>query len=90
MLNFKLKKFFALILILAACEPALALSNSSDAFMSLPFGHTYARTQKRMEKSGAKVATPRPESLLMTGYFEGFQTEFAFAFYKKKLLSLTP
>ena len=88
MLNFKFKEFLALILILilAACEPALALSNSSDAFMSLPFGHTYARTQKRMEKSGAKVATPRPESLLMTGYFEGFQTEFAFAFYKKKLL----
>ena len=84
----KFKKFFALILILicASCDYALALSNSADAFMSLPFGHVYKRVQKRMENSGAKVATPRPESLLMTGYFEGYQTEFAFAFYKKKLL----
>ncbi len=67
-------------------SPAFALSNSADAFMSLPFGHTFKRTQLRMERSGAKVVTPRPDSLLMTGYFEGYQTEFTFTFYKKKLL----
>lgn len=77
---------FFIINIFFAANHALALSNSADAFMSLPFGHNYNRTQKRMENSGAKVETPRPESLLMSGYFEGFQTEFAFTFYKKKLL----
>ena len=65
---------------------AAAVSNSSDAFMSLPFGHTYARTQKRMENSGAKVLTPRKESLTMEGMFEGYPATFIFGFYKNKVL----
>ena len=65
---------------------AFALSNSADAFMSLPFGHTYARTQKRMENSGAKVLTPRQDTLTMEGFFEGFPARFVFGFYKKKIL----
>ncbi|MBR0258578.1 MAG: hypothetical protein IJQ58_12635 [Synergistaceae bacterium] len=59
---------------------------SSEAFLSLPFGHTYARTQKRMENSGAKTQTPRKESLTMEGKFEGYPAQFVFGFYKNKLL----
>ncbi len=66
---------------------AQALSNSSEAFLSLPFGHTFARTQKRMENSGAKVLTPRKESLTMRGFFEGYPATFVFGFYKNKLLA---
>ena len=43
----------------AGCDYALALSNSADAFMSLPFGHVYKRVQKRMENSGAKTTIPK-------------------------------
>ena len=63
-------------------KTAAALSNSSEAFLSLPFGHTFARTQKRMEKSGAKVLTPRKETLTMEGFFEGYPALFVFGFYK--------
>ena len=66
---------------------AQALSNSSEAFLSLPFGHSFARTQKRMENSGAKVITPRKESLTMEGFFEGYPAVFVFGFYKNKLLN---
>ena len=61
-----------------------ALPNSADAFMSLPFGHTFKRTQLRMERSGAKVVTPRQESLSMEGYFEGYPAVFNFGFHKNK------
>ena len=76
-------------LILLAClamvaGTALALSNSSDAFMSLPFGHSFKRTQARMEKSGAKVLVPRGDSLTMEGFFEGYAANFSFGFHKKK------
>lgn len=64
-----------------------ALSNSSEAFLSLPFGHSFARTQKRMENSGAKVLTPRKESLTMEGFFEDYPALFVFGFYKNKILS---
>lgn len=70
----------------ALARKAFALSNSADAFMSLPFGHTFKRTQARMEKSGATVKTPRGDSLTMEGYFEGRPASFAFGFYKQKLL----
>lgn len=65
---------------------AFPASNSSEAFLSLPFGHTYARTQKRMENSGAKVLTPRKDSITMEGMFEGYPATFIFGFYKNKLL----
>jgi len=78
---------FLLIIILIPVIKAEALSNSSEAFLSLPFGHTFARTQKRMEKSGARVLTPRKDSLTMEGFFEGYPATFVFGFYKNKLLS---
>ena len=74
-----------IFLTLSACE-SFAASNSSEAFLSLPFGHTYARTQKRMEKSGAKVLTPRKDSLTMEGMFENYPATFIFGFHKNKIL----
>ena len=70
--------------LMAAPDAAAALSNSADAFMSLPFGHSFSRTQKRMENSGAKVRTPREATLSMEGYFEGRPAIFVFTFHKKK------
>ncbi len=85
------KKFFSTIFLifiaLFSCGQVEALSNSSEAFLSLPFGHTFVRTQKRMENSGAKVLTPRKESLTMEGFFEGYPAMFVFGFYKNKLLN---
>ena len=74
-----------IFLTLSACESS-AGSNSSQAFLSLPFGHTYARTQKRMENSGAKVLTPRKDSLTMEGMFENYPATFIFGFHKNKIL----
>ena len=75
------KIIFAVILLtLSACE-SFPASNSSEAFLSLPFGHTYARTQKRMENSGAKVLTPRKDSLTMEGMFENYPATFIFGFH---------
>lgn len=79
--------FLFIISITSNAEAASKISNSADAFMSLPFGHSYARTQKRMERSGAKVLTPRKESLTMEGFFEGYPAVFIFGFYKNKLLN---
>ena len=78
---------FLILIAFISCGHAEALSNSSEAFLSLPFGHTFARTQKRMENSGAKVLTPRKESLTMEGFFEGYPAMFVFGFYKNKLLN---
>lgn len=77
----------ALTFCLILSGEAFPASNSSEAFMSLPFGHSYARTQKRMENSGAKVLTPRKDTLTMEGMFEGYPATFIFGFYKKKLLN---
>ncbi len=87
-----MKKFFPVLIIILSfiymsSEIVMALSNSSEAFISLPFGHTFKRTQKRMENSGARVLTPRKESLTMEGFFEGYPATFVFGFYKNKLLS---
>jgi len=84
-----MKKIFIILLIVICMTEikAEALSNSSEAFFSLPFGHTFTRTQKRMEKSGAKVLTPRKDSLTMEGFFEGYPATFVFGFYKNKVLS---
>nr|MCR5346741.1 hypothetical protein [Fretibacterium sp.] len=76
----------AAVLLLAWSSSIWALPNSADAFMSLPFGHSFKRTRLRMERSGAKVVTPRKESLSMEGYFEGYPAVFNFSFHKKKLL----
>ena len=76
----------AVIFLILSAGEAFPASNSSEAFLSLPFGHTYARTQKRMENSGAKVLTPRKDSLTMEGMFENYPATFIFGFYKNKLL----
>lgn len=76
----------ALIFCLTISCGTLYAQTTSEAFLSLPFGHTYARTQKRMENSGAKVQTPRKESLTMEGKFEGYPALFIFGFHKNKLL----
>ena len=81
------KILLVLIFLAVTCEITYAASNSADAFMSLPWGHTFARTQKRMENSGATTLTPRKESLTMQGYFENYQATFIFGFYKNKLLN---
>ena len=39
-----------------------------------------------MENSGARVLTPRKESLTMEGMFEGYPATFIFGFYKNKVL----
>ena len=79
--------FLSFIFIFSENKNAFALPNSSEAFLSLPFGHKFARTQKRMENSGAKVLTPRKETLTMEGFFEGYPALFVFGFYKNKFLS---
>ena len=76
----------AVIFVILTAGGAFPASNSSEAFLSLPFGHTYARTQKRMENSGAKVLTPRKDSITMEGMFENYPATFIFGFYKDKLL----
>ena len=65
---------------------AAKVYNNADAFMSLPFGHSYSRTQKRMENSGAITVTPRKDSLTMSGMVEGYPATFIFGFHKNKIL----
>ena len=82
-----MKRFMcALLLIICLSCEAYAASNSADAFMSLTFGLTYARTQKRMQNSGAVIITPRKESLTMSGMFEGYPATYIFGFHNKKIL----
>ena len=82
-----MRRFICTLLLIAglACE-ACAASNSADAFMSLTFGLSYERVQKRMQKSGAVVVTPRKETLTMSGMFEGYPATFIFWFHNKKIL----
>ena len=77
----------AIFLLLVLNTAAFSAQTVSEAFLSLPFGHPYARVQKRMENSGAKVLTPRKDSLTMEGMFEGYPATFIFGFYKDKVMS---
>ena len=82
-----MRKILCALLLAASLQgESLAASNSADAFMSLTFGLTYARVQKRMENSGAVVVTPRKETLTMSGMFEGYPATFIFGFHNKKIL----
>ena len=82
-----MRKFLcAVVVVLGLAGQALGASNSADAFMSLTWGLSYARVQKRMENSGAKVTTPRKETLTMSGMFEGYPATFVFGFHNKKIL----
>lgn len=65
-------------------EAAGAAKNSADAFMSLPFGHTFARTKLRMERSGASAKSQSGDFLAMEGFFEGRPAVFHFSFDSKK------
>ena len=63
-------------------------ANSSEAFMSLPFGHSWTRTKLRMENSGAVIVSEKKgASLTMKGMFEGRESLFVFNFASKKGLS---
>ena len=81
------KIILVLLFCLTLSNAAYSAQTSSEAFMSLPFGHPYARVQKRMENSGARVLTPRKDSLTMEGMFEGYPATFIFGFYKDKVMS---
>ena len=83
-----MRKIILAVMAVILSATACSASNSSEAFLSLPFGHTYARTQKRMENSGAKVLVPRKDSLTMEGMFENYPATFIFGFYKDKLLKM--
>jgi hypothetical protein len=63
-------------------------ADSAEAFMSVTFGLSSARTQKRMEKSGA-VASDfiREGRLTMKGTFESRSAVFVFGFHAKNGLN---
>ncbi len=81
-----MRKFMCALLLIISFAGESYAANSADAFMSLTFGLTYARVQKRMEKSGAVVTTPRKETLTMSGMFEGYPATYIFSFHKNKIL----
>jgi len=63
-------------------------ANSSDAFMSLPFGHSWTRTKLRMEKSGAvTISEKKSNSITMKGMFEDREALYVFNFESKKGMS---
>ena len=74
----KMKILCAVFLLFSLNTAAFSAQTVSEAFLSLPFGHPYARVQKRMENSGAKVLTPRKDSLTMEGTFEGYPATLIF------------
>ena len=76
--------FAAACLAVLAAVAAEALSNSADAFMSLPFGHPFNRTKLRMERSGATAKTQDGDYLSMEGLFEGRPALFVFSFHGRK------
>ena len=81
-----LKKFLCALVVVAWLAPEAGAAGSADAFMSLTFGLTYARVQKRMENGGASVLVPRKDTLTMEGMFEGYPATFIFGFHKQKIL----
>lgn len=70
------------------CLPAAGAGDSAEAFMSATFGLSSARTQKRMENSGAVAADfIRDGRLTMKGTFEYRSAVFMFGFHSKKGLN---
>jgi hypothetical protein len=68
--------------------PGAAWADSAEAFMSATFGLSAARTQKRMERSGATAADfVREGRLTMKGTFEYRSALFIFGFHAKKGLN---
>jgi hypothetical protein len=67
---------------------AARADDSAEAFMSATFGLSAARTQKRMERSGAVAADfVRDGRLTMKGTFEYRPAIFIFGFHAKKGLN---
>ena len=67
---------------------AESFANSSGAFMSLPFGHSWTRTKLRMERSGAiTISEKKDNNITMKGMFEEREAHFVFNFTPKKGLS---
>ncbi|MDR1977717.1 MAG: hypothetical protein LBQ42_03175 [Synergistaceae bacterium] len=63
-------------------------NDSAEAFMSATFGLSAARTQKRMERSGATASDfVREGRLTMKGTFEYRSAVFIFGFHAKKGLN---
>jgi hypothetical protein len=82
-------KRLLLAALLCAVFPVSAWANdSAEAFMSVTFGLSVARTQKRMEQSGATASDyVRQGQLSMKGSFEYRSAIFAFRFHAKKGLN---
>ncbi|MDR1874676.1 MAG: hypothetical protein LBQ90_06665 [Synergistaceae bacterium] len=85
-----------LLFVLAACflssaffpREAAGAGDSAEAFMSATFGLSSARTQKRMEKSGAVASDfVREGRLTMKGTFEFRSAVFVFGFHAKNGLN---
>jgi hypothetical protein len=90
--NISISKRAALIVFFALFLFALPFASwggdSAEAFMSVTFGLSSARTQKRMENSGAVAADfVRGGRLSMRGTFEGRAAIFVFGFHAKKGLN---
>jgi hypothetical protein len=76
------------LLFLPAFRSVSWAGDSAEAFMSATFGLSSARTQKRMENSGAAAADfVRSGRLTMKGTFEGRSAIFVFGFHAKKGLN---
>jgi hypothetical protein len=76
------------LLLLPAFQSASRAGDSAEAFMSAAFGLSSARTQKRMENSGAVASDfVRNGRLTMKGTFEGRSAIFVFGFHAKKGLN---
>jgi hypothetical protein len=76
------------LLFLLAQSSGSWAADSGEAFMSVTFGLSSARTQKRMENSGAAAGGfVRDGQLTMKGIFEGRPAIYVFAFHAKKGLN---
>lgn len=88
----RINRISVLILLSLLCgifSPCTARANdSAEAFMSATFGLSAARTQKRMENSGATASDfVREGRLTMNGTFEWRSAIFVFGFHPKKGLN---
>lgn len=78
-------RFLALLVFALLSLPREVFAkDSADAFMSVTFGLSSTRTQKRMEQSGAEAADfVRSGRLTMKGLFESLPSIFVFGFHAK-------
>jgi hypothetical protein len=80
--------FLAAVLLSLSVSSAGWANDSAEAFMSATFGLSSARTQKRMENSGAVASDYiRGGRLSMKGTFEQRSAIFVFGFHSKRGLN---